>query len=70
MTSTMTPAVVFSGECAAMLGIDRRTLRRWVKSGGCPLPRVTIGRRQAFVRADVAAYLAHNFGAGRRKVNR
>ncbi len=65
----MTAGVVFTGDVAAMLGISRRTIERWRRSGRFPFVAVQVGSRRGYSRAAVERYINSNVGTGRRFVN-
>lgn len=57
MSSPLNPGEILTiSETAALLRRDRRTLRLWRDAGTGP-PYVCIGRRTAYLRADVEAWI-------------
>ena len=58
MTETKPKALLNSMETAAALGVDRKTLRKWVRAGVCPVAPLNGISPPVWHRADVESFVA------------
>ena len=58
MTDESPKALLNSTETAAALGIDRKTLRKWVRQGVCPVAPLAGIEPPVWHRAAVEAFVA------------
>lgn len=60
--TTATDDLLWPGEAAAMLGVNRQTLQRWAREGRVPVV-VSPGGRRRYRRDDLAQMLRSKAGA-------